>query len=162
MSLSVRAHTPPSVYHLLGQRLPILLGWAAASLLAGVWWRRSRDARLHGAGDQFIAWGAVDGLIAAGGIAGARKNARRLEDGTINSQQHTLDARRFERIVWVNAALDIGYIAGGERLIQRSTGSPYRLGTGWGILIQGTFLLIWDIFLALIIRKYRRDRLSSP
>ena len=140
--------------------MPVLFAWGAASIAAGTRLRRTHDERLRGTGDQFIAWGAVDGLIAVGGIAGAQKSARGIQDGAFAPQQQARQARRFEQIVWINAALDIGYMAGGSALIQRNLTNPYRQGTGWGILVQGAFLFTWDVFLALAIRKYRHDRIA--
>jgi len=120
--------------------------------------RRYRDGQRGGIGDQFIGWGAVDGLIAVFGMASMHHNARRLAQGEIDPEKHVKDARRFEQIVWVNTALDIGYMVAGGSLVQRNREIVYRRGTGWGIFIQGSFLFFWDLLLGLLIRSYRHGR----
>jgi hypothetical protein len=156
----VRHASAPNLFRYLGQLLPLLLGWAVVSFAAGAGLRRSRNERLHGVADQFIAWGAIDGLIAAAGIAGTSKDSRRVEQGMLDLPGQARQARRFEWVVWVNTALDIGYVAAGSALARRNASNPYRRGAGLGIIIQGAFLFIWDVFLALSIRSYRRDRLT--
>ncbi len=52
--------------------------------------------------------------------------------------------------------LDIGYVLGGVWLKRSNLQDPQRQGMGWGIAIQGGFLLIWDILLASISRSKRR------
>jgi hypothetical protein len=160
MNPAMRPSSSTNFPRYLGQLLLLLLGWAAASIAVGASLRRTQDKRLSGVADQFIAWGAVDGLIAAAGIAGTRQDSRRVELGLLDQPGQARQARRFEWVVWVNALLDIGYVAGGTALARRSASNPYRRGSGLGIIIQGAFLFIWDIFLALSIRKYRRDRLA--
>lgn len=157
---TVNVSSSSNIYRYIGQLLSLLLGWAVFSIALGAGMRRAQDKRLSGIADQFIAWGAIDGLIAAAGIAGTRKDSRRVEQGLLDLPGQARQARRFEWLVWVNALLDIGYVAGGSTLARRNAGSPYRRGAGLGIIIQGAFLLIWDVFLALSIRKYRRDRLA--
>ena len=160
MRPAVRPSSSPNIYRFVGQLLPLLLGWSAASIAAGVGLRRKGDDRLRGVGDQFITWGAIDGLIAVAGIAGAQKSARRVDAEDDYARQQASQASRFELVVWANAALDIGYIAGGSTLARRNPSNPYRRGTGWGIIAQGAFLFAWDVFLALAIRRYHRDRLA--
>jgi hypothetical protein len=152
--------SPSSIFLYLTRLLPVLLGWSVASLLAGAWLRRKPGEHRRGVADQFLAWGALDGLIAAGGIAGSLRSNRQLQAGEISPAEHAHQARRFEQVVWANAALDTGYMASGAAMIRRNADHPYRRGTGWGILLQGAFLFAWDLFLALAIRSYRRDRIE--
>jgi hypothetical protein len=156
----VHSSSSPNIYRYVGQLLSVLLGWAVTSIAFGAGLRRAQNKSLSGTADQFIAWGAVDGLIAAAGIIGTRKDSRRVELGLLDLPGQARQARRFEGVVWLNALLDIGYVAGGTALLRRSASNPYRRGTGLGIIIQGVFLLVWDVFLALSIRNYRRDRLT--
>ena len=55
-------------------------------------------------------------------------------------------ARNLRRLLWFNAALDVGYMAGGVWLA-RSKGrddANWR-GQGWGIVVQGAFLFVFDL-----------------
>ena len=159
MTPQVQPHSSSNIFRFIGQLLPLLLGWSAASIAAGVVLRRSQDRQLRGLADQLLAWGTIDGLIAAAGIAGAHKQATQVAAGALDLPQQARQARRFEWLAWANAALDLGYIAGGSNLARRSPDNPYRRGAGLGVVFQGAFLLGWDIFLAWSIRKYRRGRL---
>ena len=153
--------TPPNIYRFIRKQLPLLLGWAVGSVTFGLLQRQYKNDQQRGLGDQFIGWGAIDGIIAASGMAGMHKNARLLAADKIEPIKHDKDARQFEQVVWVNTVLDIGYILAGKSLVQRNPGNTYRRGMGWGILIQGGFLFLWDLLLALLIRRYRHDNLAS-
>jgi hypothetical protein len=112
-----------------------LAAWSAASVAggAGLWLagrRRHRDLARFGL--QQVAWGAVDGAIAAVGFWRAGK---RTEDP---------DAAALRRLLLVNAALDVGYVAGGAVLAVRRPWEGAR-GDGAGIVVQGGFLLVQDV-----------------
>ena len=99
---------------------------------------------------QFAGWGLIDGLIAAFALRGASDKAVQLESGEIPPPEYARQVRNFKAIVWANAFLDIGYIFGGKWLINRFPQDDEKRGMGWGIILQGAFLLIWDILLALL------------
>jgi hypothetical protein len=42
-------------------------------------------------------------------------------------------------------------------MAKRSQQNYHRRGMGWGIIIQGMFLFIWDVLLASTARRKRRD-----
>lgn len=144
-----------NVFRYQQQTLPVLLGWAAGSVVTGLLWRQANSERLRGLGNQFVGWGLVDGAIAAFGLLGAKRSAERLEQGEMTREDHDRQARRFETIVWVNAALDVGYIIGGWLHGSKAGADERRQGTGWGVMVQGAFLLIWDIILAGLLRAKR-------
>lgn len=145
-----------SVYQYQTEAMPVLLGWAVGSMVSGGLWLSSRSEWLKGFGSQFLAWGAIDGAIAAAGMKGATKKEGRRRAGEISSAEHSREAIQFERFVWLNVLLDLGYMLGGWQLARRSSGDARRQGMGWGILAQGAFLFIWDIFLASIAGRKRR------
>jgi hypothetical protein len=145
-----------NLYTFQQKAMPILLGWGVGSIITGFLWTRSRSQALQALGNQFIAWGAVDGSIAAFAIANAAKKSSLVESGEITPHEHYLQAEQFERIIWVNALLDIGYMLGGFRLARGNPQDRRRQGMGWGILTQGAFLFAWDILLALIAQRHRR------
>lgn len=153
------SEAPSQAYNLYtyqAKAMPILLGWSAGSVVAGAVWLRSAGKFWRGLGSQFLGWGAIDGLIAGFALRGAAKSAARLESGAISPAEHQRQWLQFERFVWLNVLLDIGYVLGGVWLKRSNSHDPQRRGMGWGIAIQGGFLLIWDILLASISRSKRR------
>lgn len=146
-----------NLYTYQQKTMPILLAWGLGSVVAGFIWRRDRSKLLYGMGSQFIAWGAVDASIAALAIANAVKKSGQVESGEIPPREHYRQAEQFRRIVWLNALLDIGYMLFGIRFTRRNAGDRQRRGTGWGIIVQGAFLFVWDILLALFVPRLNRE-----
>jgi len=119
------------------QRLTrVLGGWAAASVVAGA--ALAVSPRTRGCGRQTAAWGAVDGAIA---LVGAHRRG----------QRGPTDPIRLRRVLLVNAALDVGYIAVGAALTR---GERWR-GDGLAIVVQGAFLLVLDTAAATALRTGR-------
>jgi hypothetical protein len=144
-----------NLYHFQRSAMPVLLGWGLGSIIAGLLWMRSPSRFARGAGNQFVAWGLVDGVIAGLALAGARRKQAQWQTGQITPLQHDREAGQFEKIVWANAALDVGYVLGGRWLSRRFPENPQRRGMGLGVMIQGAFLFFWDLFLALAVRRGR-------
>lgn len=145
-----------NLYQYQERVFPILLGWAVGSVATGLLWLRSASDFFQGMGSQFALWGLVDGLIAVFGIRSAERNAARYISGEIDQTKHNQQSRLFETIVWLNVILDLGYILGGAIFKKNNQNNHKREGMGTGIMIQGLFLLIWDIFLAAFSRKTRK------
>lgn len=117
-----------------------LLGWSALSVAAGAPLAASQPPLLRGLGQQFIAWGAIDGAIA---LAGRWSQRRKLEQDA----GHEGDIAALRRLLLVNAGLDVLYVAGGMTLaVRRGKNDPYWLGVGLGIVVQGGFLLGFDLW----------------
>ncbi len=116
------------------QDLTRVLGrWAVGSLVLGGALCASPNTR--GFGRQTAAWGAVDGAIA---LVGALRQAA----------GHTTAPARLRRVLLVNAALDVGYLATGAVLVRRTR---WR-GDGLAVLVQGAFLLALDVTAARRLR----------
>lgn len=130
-----------------------LLAWGAGSVVAGAGLATSRRADLRQIGLQAIVWGAIDAALALSGRHGARANQRHAPLSAPRSARE--EAARFQRIVAINAGLDLLYIAGGLRLAQTAQRSSSRYGTGLGIAIQGLFLLLYDSLLTWLVAKWR-------
>ncbi len=79
------------------------------------------------------AWGFVNGAIALIGLLNAE----------------TSDYAALRSTLWINAALDVLYVASGLYLLSR-TEETWR-GAGTAILVQGGFLLVFDVLHALIL-----------
>lgn len=123
----------------------ILLAWGVLSMLCGAAAMAVRAAFARHVGLQALVWGAIDALIALVGL----RNATQSHSGSVAAQ-----ARRLQAIVALNAGLDVLYVLGGRRLVQRAGGKPVRAGAGLGIIIQGLFLLLFDSALTLLLRRY--------
>ncbi len=126
--------------------------WSIGSILAGAFLAAAFTGFWRGLGIQFLAWGVIDLAIAFFGARSARQRRAKL------SLAEQLAAQPQERaslakILWINAGLDVLYLAGGLALIGTlGATDSFWLGGGWGVLIQGGFLLFFDLFHALKLR----------
>ena len=133
-----------------------LLIWSGLSVLAGLvlvflsplW---------AGVGTQAIGWGLVDAAIAVGGglfIQRRHSQMAQSEDPNVLATE----ARRLRTILWINAGLDVFYISGGLALaLLGDPAQPFWRGTGWGIVPQGAFLLLFDSLHALNVPRPNTD-----
>ena len=149
-----------SVFTYQRRMLPVLLVWGAISVALGLMWRRRQDGQesaawWHGMGTQWAIWGAIDALIAAFGLRGAARKADALAAGTMTAATHADEARSFERILWANAALDVGYVLAGAWFTRVNTDMPERRGHGAGVVAQGLFLAGFDLANGLIVHARR-------
>jgi hypothetical protein len=130
--------------------------WSRFSLIAGlgllrggVFWR--------GVGLQAIGWGLIDAAIVMFGRRSMRCRWAALPDPTAPSVL-AQESRNLRRLLWFNAGLDVLYVLGGVALA-RTRGATNRgwHGHGWGIIIQGGFLFLFDLYHALPLAKERQD-----
>jgi hypothetical protein len=114
--------------------------WGAACVLVGTLLlallavRRRRPPLLFHFALQTALWGAIDLAIAGVGLRGLA-----LRDYTA--------ATRFERLLWLNLGLEIGYVAVGVTLALTGWALGRRLapvGAGLGVAIQGAALIALD------------------
>jgi hypothetical protein len=124
-----------------------LVRWSAASVIGGttlalVGQRAKRD-QLSKFGRQNAAWGIVDAVIAGAGVMARRRR------GSLAHDEVTDKVRSLRRLLLINAAADIAYIAGGLAIAAkgRNGGITLRMGAGdgVGIVVQGAFLLALDL-----------------
>jgi hypothetical protein len=134
-----------------------LLGWGAASVVFGAGLATARRSDLRQIGLQAIGWGGIDAALAIGG----RRDARHKQSAISAQRSVDQEAARFQRIVAINAGLDLLYIAGGLRLALTARRDSSRYGTGVGIAIQGLFLLIYDSLLTWLLARQRDRRRSA-
>jgi len=132
-----------------GELTAVLGAWALASGVGGglAWVAGGRGGRpgLAAFGRQTVAWGAVDGVIAAAGVT------RRVR-GTSAPSVDDRARRRLRGILVANAVLDVGYVAtgvvlavGAPRLERRWPARAGTLaGTGLAVVVQGSALLVLD------------------
>jgi hypothetical protein len=123
-----------------------LVAWGAVSVVGGAALAGAGAARgdrlLAGVGRQAVAWGAVDLVIAGVGSAANRR--------PVTDAPRAL--RSLRRLLLVNAALDVGYLAGAAVLARRRE----RAGDALGVAVQAAALLVLDVGHAARLRPGRR------
>ncbi|SDG58633.1 hypothetical protein [Microbacterium sp. 77mftsu3.1] len=110
-----------------------LTRWGTASVLVGG--ALALVPRTRAFGVQTLMWGAIDAGLAA-----------------FTRRQQTVSKKRMlRRVLLVNAALDVGYVATGAHLAARPPSFGGRLGAadarghGLAIVIQGAALFVIDL-----------------
>jgi hypothetical protein len=104
-----------------------LMVWALLWLglaLAGLW--RAQPLRWRAFWLMSGGWALINGIIALWGLL---------------APPAELDYLR--QVLWINAVLDLGYLALAVGLMRRS--QPMQQGFGQAIAIQGLFLLLFDL-----------------
>ncbi|MBN1838025.1 MAG: hypothetical protein JW820_19360, partial [Spirochaetales bacterium] len=123
-----------------------LLAWSLASLLGGTLLVLLTSGFWEAFGIQALAWGGVDALIALAGLAGARKRPGKGGQPGPRADDGERRARRLRRVLWINTGLDLLYVTAGVGLIVFFGGrGPAWAGHGWGVVLQGAFLLFFDL-----------------
>ena len=118
-----------------------LIFWALLSLFAGGILLAFGDPFWRGFGLQAAAWGAVDAAIALFGLRGLNRKLSAPFDPVETARK----TRWLRRVLAINAGLDILYITGGMVLAGTlGRTQPFHAGMGWGIVLQGAFLLAFD------------------
>jgi len=136
----------------------VVLGtWAVANMATGAWgWSKYEDNRKY-FHQMNLFWNTVN-LSIAGIALYSNSNYDCLAAGAeavLNKHLQT------EKILLVNAALDIGYMGTGFLLKHLSGKSEKRAdllkGYGNSLILQGSFLLVFDLALYGIMRNARLD-----
>jgi hypothetical protein len=98
---------------------------------------------------EAIAWGLIDaGIALVGGWVTRRRQAKLLDPSEPIVMAR--ETRNLRRILWINTGLDVLYIAGGITLtLTLGVDTVFWRGNGWGIIIQGGFLFLFDLLHAL-------------
>ena len=130
----------------------ILSSWALGNMVWGGVSANNTMGREKGFHQMNLYWNSVNLLIAGLGYYGASKAPADLGLWeSINEQQH------IEKVLLVNAALDVSYMAGGLYLMERekNLGLEQWVGFGQSIIMQGAFLMAFDLIM------YRFQRHNS-
>lgn len=128
-----------------------LTNWAILSIVIGIAFLFANDF-LRGIGIQFMAWGAIDWIIAVlGTVATKRRKARLTPDELPDASLK--EGSKLKRILLINTGLDVLYVAAGIALIVTlGADNPEWRGHGWGVIVQGGFLFFFDLYHALKIK----------
>ncbi len=120
-----------------------LLLWSALSITAGGILLLAGDAFWRGFGLQAVVWGAIDAGIA---LFGRRSAQGRQASAPPGPETTAREARNLRRLLWINSGLDVLYVAGGLLLVATlGRSDPFAAGSGWGIVLQGSFLFVFDL-----------------
>jgi esterase/lipase len=125
--------------NLLARRLIL---WSVVSILVGVLTLIFGTSFWQAFGIQALAWGGVDAIIGGFGLRKAQENL-----GKPSTQpEEEAEAKKLRKILWINTALDVIYIIGGAAtIVFLGSESLFWRGTGWGVIVQGTILYIFDL-----------------
>ena len=126
--------------HMLSRRLQ---KWAIVSIGSGLLMRFGSPF-YKGIGAQFIGWGAINAAIALFGRNSADNRAADIPNPGLLSVKEK-ETSNLRKLLLVNAGLDVLYVLFGLRMARRDKGDGVRRGNGLGIVIQGAFLLIFDL-----------------
>ncbi len=128
-----------------------LLIWGAFSVSIGLSMFLMDNPFWTGFASQAVVWGGIDALIAIFGIISSRKKQAALLPTTIDAIE-TAEARNLHRLLLINTILDVLYITGGVWLVATQA-EPLLQGIGWGIVVQGGFLFVFDLIHTLLCPK---------
>ncbi len=121
-------------------RTTVVWGLLSAAVGVGVA-AKTRDPWWRSFGLQTAGWGAVDVAIAVVGLRLQHRRMRRLPDADAAGHREA-ERIKLRRILVVNAAADVGYVALGTALTRDSRARV--AGAGAAIVVQGAFLLVHD------------------
>lgn len=122
--------------------MKVLGGWAIANIAVGSIGFYSTKGAARYFNQMNIFWNIVNLGIATAGFYGAKTASEKQFD----LSQSLAEQRKTERILLINAGLDLAYIAGGVYLNRRgiSKNSDRLHGYGNAVILQGAFLFLFD------------------
>lgn len=143
------------------QRLMIGLGsWATANFIgSGIGWATAPNEEMKSFHQMNVMWNTVNIALAIPGYIKAKKeNAAMSFHETLSAQQRT------EKVFLINSGLDIGYISGGLLLRSAAKNNLEKQdqfnGFGNGLILQGGFLLVFDLTAYFIHNRHRKKSLN--
>jgi hypothetical protein len=124
----------------------VLGTWATANVAVGaIGWRRAATPEQRAFQQMNLGWGLINLGLAGSGLWSATHTDPSGLDWW-SSQQELL---RTQQIFLFNAGLDVGYVAAGfwlqERAKTAQTHAARWRGFGRSIVLQGAFLLVFDL-----------------
>jgi len=132
--------------------MAILGTWAVGNMIAGGIGRSQTNGQTAYFHEMNLIWNVVNL-----GIAGAGYYFTSTGEMPENGAALLSDQVSFQKTLLFNAGLDLAYIAGGFYLMERAKNTankPERLkGYGKSIILQGSFLFVFDIILHTIHSK---------
>lgn len=139
----------------------VLGSWAIANVATGAWgWNKYGGEKKY-FHQMNLFWNTVNL-----GIAGfAIYNNLQVDTLAIEAEEALSEARKIEKILLINSGLDLGYIGVGFLLKNLSSRYDKRsdLLTGYGhsLILQGSFLLVFDLILYGVLHAQRMDFMEN-
>jgi hypothetical protein len=138
--------------------MSVLGTWAIGNIAAGLALQSNREGAEKYFHQMNAGWNAVNLAIAGFGYWGVM----RTDPGNLGLFESWEEQHKFQKILLFNAGLDIGYMAGGAYLWERSRregeANPARLeGFGKSIILQGAFLFAFDLTTYFILAADNKD-----
>lgn len=133
----------------------IILGsWATLNIISGTMGFYKSDGNTKYFHQMNAFWNVVNLGIAGLGYRGALNTKYDLSFDTALDKMHS-----FERLLLINAGLDILYMGSGILLWKNGIkkNSVRQIGYGKSVVMQGSFLLLFDTMLYLIHNKHTRN-----
>ncbi len=135
----------------------VLGGWAAGNIATGLILRGKTEGPARHFHTMNAGWNAVNLIIAGFGYYGAMNG----DPTSLDLYQTVQEQHKFQKILLFNAGLDVGYMAAGLYLIERSRrggdkADQYK-GFGRSIILQGGFLFAFDLVNYFIHASHNED-----
>jgi hypothetical protein len=136
----------------------VLGGWSVANLGISAALLLAEEGN-RGFHEMNAAWSGVN-LLLAGGALWATSRSRRPE----TLAQEISAQHRLEKTLLLNAGLDVGYLGAGAlmTILGREQDDTRLQGWGSAVMLQGGFLLVFDLVLAIIQSGNRRYEDALP
>lgn len=132
-------------------------GWAVVNIGAGLALRGSSEGATREFHTMNALWNTVNLGIAGFGYYAATQSDPASWDLATSLGKH----QNFQKILLFNAGLDVGYIMGGLYLTERAkrpdVNSDQLKGFGNSIMLQGAFLMVFDLANYFIAAGYDGD-----
>jgi hypothetical protein len=132
-----------------GVGLGVLGGWALTNLAVGaVGTALAQDERVRWVFLGSLLWNTVNLALSVVGLATQWKT----DPAAFDARQSLQASSSTSTVYWVNAGLDLAYLGTAAFLWQRGevTADARMVGIGQALLVQGGFLLVFDVVMALL------------
>jgi hypothetical protein len=136
------------------QGMMILGSWAIGNIIWGASMAGRTTGEIQGFHQMNAYWNSINLLIAGFGYYSAMKEVPSTDFWeTMRSQQS------IEKILLVNAGLDVAYMAGGLYMLERGrrTDNERLSGFGKSVILQGAFLMSFDAIKFLMHNSHGKE-----
>lgn len=123
----------------------VLGSWAVVNIAGGLVLANNTDGVTKNFHLMNAGWNVINLGIAGLGYYGAMQT----DPASFDLYASIQEQHKFQKILLFNAGLDLGYMAGGAYLIERSKNASKNAdrlkGFGQAIVLQGAFLFVFDV-----------------
>ena len=139
----------------------VLGGWAVTNIAAGAYGWASYDGQSRYFSQMNLFWNVINLSIA--GIALFSNLSTDLS--LTGSEEMLTKHLKTEKIFLINSALDVGYMGAGFLMRHLSANTEKRgemlKGYGNSVILQGGFLLVFDMLMYFIMRDFRTANVET-